>query len=375
MERSRMKNAMLLIAFGALLLLVVVHFDAALALLGSLASVLRPVLMACIIAFVLNVPMTAISTRLDAFFSHRKKRPSPQAIGAMSLLLTVLALLLLIVLVATTAVPGLVQSVRSIFGLVQQKLPEVLQWLESLHLDTDTLSDFFQQFDLENLVQSLTSNASNVVSAVVGTASSTIGAVTAFVIALVIAVYIMLDKHTLSRQARALAYANLRTDHADRLCHIASLIGSTYSKFLSGQCIEAVILGLLLFVSLSIARVPYAGVLATLTAILSFIPMVGAFLACLIGVVLVLMVSPIKALVCLAVFLCVQFVEGQFIYPRVVGNSVGLPPLWTLLAVLIGGNLLGVLGMLFFIPLTAVVYTLVTENTRKKLNEKKIKVE
>ena len=131
---------------------------------------------------------------------------------------------------------------------------------------------------------------------------------------------------------------------------------------------------MLLFVSLGIAGVPYAGVLAVLTGILSFIPMVGAFLACLMGVVLVLMVSPIKALVCLVIFLCVQFVEGQFIYPRVVGNSVGLPPLWTLLAVLIGGKLLGIIGMLFFIPLTAVVYTLITENTQRRLKEKKIKV-
>ena len=132
---------------------------------------------------------------------------------------------------------------------------------------------------------------------------------------------------------------------------------------------------MMLFVSLGLAKVPYAGVLATLTAVMSFIPIVGAFLACLIGVLLVLMVSPIKALVCLAVFLCVQFVEGHFIYPKVVGNSVGLPPLWTLLAVLIGGNLLGILGMLFFIPLTAVVYTLLTENTQRKLNEKHIKVD
>ena len=374
MEHSRFKDSLLLITFAAALLLVVVQFDGAVTLLGRLLGELSPVLLACVIAFVLNVPMTAISHRLDRLFAEKKKRPSREAVNALSLLLTILALILVLVLLATTAVPGLVQSVRSIYALVQQKIPEFLAWLETLNLDTGTLEGYFQQLDLNNLLQNLTSNAGNLVSMVVGTASSTIGALTTFAIALVIAVYGMLGKATLSRQARALAYAHLKRERADRLCHIASLLSQTYSKFLSGQCIEAVILGMLLFVSLGIAGVPYAGVLAVLTGILSFIPMVGAFLACLMGVVLVLMVSPIKALVCLVIFLCVQFVEGQFIYPRVVGNSVGLPPLWTLLAVLIGGKLLGIIGMLFFIPLTAVVYTLITENTQRRLKEKKIKV-
>ncbi len=375
MERARFKDCLLLIAFAALLLLVVVHFNGAVGLLGNLMGVLHPVILAAIIAFVLNVPMNAIGNRLEKLFAGKSKRPSQDVIGAVSLLLTLLALVLVIVLVTTTAVPGLVQSVRSIYDLIQQKLPLVLAYLESLQLDTDLLESFFSQLNVEGLLQSITSNAGSVLSAVVGTASSTIGALTSFAIALVIALYIMLGKRTLGHQARALAYANLKRERADRLCYIARLIGRTYSKFLSGQCIEAVILGMMLFISLGLAKVPYAGVLATLTAVMSFIPIVGAFLACLIGVLLVLMVSPIKALVCLAVFLCVQFVEGHFIYPKVVGNSVGLPPLWTLLAVLIGGNLLGILGMLFFIPLTAVVYTLLTENTQRKLNEKHIKVD
>lgn len=374
MERSRFKDYLLLIAFAALLLLVVVHFDTALSFLGRLLGELYPIILACIIAFVLNVPMTVIGNQLEKLFKGKKKRPKDETLGIISLLLTVLALLLIIVLVATTAVPGLVQSVRSIFDLVQKKLPEVLAYLESWNLDTDLIQSAFQQLDLSNLLKNLTSNAGSVVSVVVGTASSTIGAVTTFIIGMVISVYIMLNKRTLTHQAKALAYANLKKERADRLCYIASLTNSTYSKFLSGQCIEAVILGLLLFVSLSIAKVPYAGVLAVLTGIMSFVPMVGAFLACFIGVILVLMVSPIKALICLAVFLCVQFVEGQFIYPKVVGNSVGLPSMWTLIAVLIGGNLFGIVGMLFFIPLTAVLYTLVTENTRKKLKRKKLNI-
>ena len=270
MERARFKDCLLLIAFAALLLLVVVHFNGAVGLLGNLMGVLHPVILAAIIAFVLNVPMNAIGNRLEKLFAGKSKRPSQDVIGAVSLLLTLLALVLVIVLVTTTAVPGLVQSVRSIYDLIQQKLPLVLAYLESLQLDTDLLESFFSQLNVEGLLQSITSNAGSVLSAVVGTASSTIGALTSFAIALVIALYIMLGKRTLGHQARALAYANLKRERADRLCYIARLIGTTYSKFLSGQCIEAVILGMMLFVSLGLAKVPYAGVLATLTAVMSF---------------------------------------------------------------------------------------------------------
>lgn len=374
MEKSRMKSYMLLITFTAALLVVVLNVSSALGLLGRLWQELSPIVIACIIAFVANVPMTAIGNRLRKL-SLGKKKPMPEsAIGMISLLITVLILVLLGTLVSTLAIPQLVQSVKSIVDTIREKIPELLAYLESLNFDTTTAEQYLEKLDFNTILSHFTDNAGNVLSMIVGAASSTIGSIVTFLMALIISIYIILNKQTLSHQAKSIAYANLRKDRADKLCYVAALTTRTYSKFLSGQCIEAVILGALLAIALSLFGIPYAGVIAVTTSLMSFVPYVGAFLSCLIGVLLVLMVDPFKALMCFVVFECVQFVEGHFIYPKVVGNSVGLPSMWTLIAVLLGGKLFGLLGMLFFIPLVAVLYTLVTEDTRKKLKQKHIKI-
>lgn len=374
MEKSRMKSYMLLITFTAALLVVVLNVSSALGLLGRLWQELSPIVIACIIAFVANVPMTAIGNRLRKL-SRGKKKPMPEsAIGIVSLLITVLILVLLGTLVSTLAIPQLVQSVKSIVDTIREKIPELLAYLESLNFDTTTAEQYLEKLDFNTIFSHFTDNAGNVLSVIVGAASSTIGSIVTFLMALIISIYIILNKQTLSHQAKSIAYANLRKDRADKLCYVAALTTRTYSKFLSGQCIEAVILGALLAIALSLFGIPYAGVIAVTTSLMSFVPYVGAFLSCLIGVLLVLMVDPFKALMCFVVFECVQFIEGHFIYPKVVGNSVGLPSMWTLIAVLLGGKLFGLLGMLFFIPLVAVLYTLVTEDTRKKLKQKHIEI-
>ena len=374
MEKSRMKSYMLVITFTAALLVVVLNVSSALGLLGRLWQELSPIVIACIIAFVANVPMTAIGNRLRKL-SLGKKKPIPEsAIGMISLLITILILVLLGTLVSTLAIPQLVQSVKSIVDTIREKIPELLAYLESLNFDTTTAEQYLEKLDFNTIFSHFTDNAGNVLSVIVGAASSTIGSIVTFLMALIISIYIILNKQTLSHQAKSIAYANLRKDRADKLCYVAALTTRTYSKFLSGQCIEAVILGALLAIALSLFGIPYAGVIAVTTSLMSFVPYVGAFLSCLIGVLLVLMVDPFKALMCFVVFECVQFIEGHFIYPKVVGNSVGLPSMWTLIAVLLGGKLFGLLGMLFFIPLVAVLYTLVTEDTRKKLKQKHIEI-
>ena len=374
MEKSRMKSYMLLITFTAALLVVVLNVSSALGLLGRLWQELSPIVIACIIAFVANVPMTAIGNRLRKLSRGKKKTMPESAIGIISLLITVLILVLLGTLVSTLAIPQLVQSVKSIVDTIREKIPELLAYLESLNFDTTTAEQYLEKLDFNTIFSHFTDNAGNVLSVIVGAASSTIGSIVTFLMALIISIYIILNKQTLSHQAKSIAYANLRKDRADKLCYVAALTTRTYSKFLSGQCIEAVILGALLAIALSLFGIPYAGVIAVTTSLMSFVPYVGAFLSCLIGVLLVLMVDPFKALMCFVVFECVQFIEGHFIYHKVVGNSVGLPSMWTLIAVLLGGKLFGLLGMLFFIPLVAVLYTLVTEDTRKKLKQKHIEI-
>lgn len=183
--------------------------------------------------------------------------------------------------------------------------------------------------------------------------------------------YVLIGWRELSSQSKRALYAYCKESVADRICHISKLAHDTYAKFLSGQCVEVMILGTLIFLSFSVAGIPYAGLTAVLTAAFAFVPYIGGFLSCAFGILFTLLAAPNKALLCLIVYQATQFVENQFIYPHVVGNSVGLSPFWTLLAVLLGGKLFGVLGMIFFIPLMALVSQLLHESIERRLHTRK----
>ncbi|MDD3241103.1 MAG: AI-2E family transporter, partial [Lachnospira sp.] len=191
----------------------------------------------------------------------------------------------------------------------------------------------------------------------------------------IIAIYMLLYKKKLGAQTRKVLYAYCNEKVADKLCHVGQLINDSYAKFLSGQFIEAFIIAILLFIAFTIFRLPYAALIAVLAAVLSFIPYIGSLSACVIGAILILFISPWQAILSVVVFQVVQFLEGQFIYPHVVGNSVGLPAFYTLLAALLGGSLFGIVGIIFFIPFFAVIYTLVKESSAARLAKKGIQHE
>ena len=176
-------------------------------------------------------------------------------------------------------------------------------------------------------------------------------------------------------QARMLLRALLPQKHADRVLYIFSLSYRTFTNFITGQCLEAMILGTMFFVVMSILRFPYALLVGILVAVTALIPIFGAFIGCAIGAFLILVVNPMQALAFVALFLVLQQVEGNLIYPHVVGNSVGLPSIWVLVAVTVGGNLMGLVGMLIFIPLVSVLYTLLREWVYRRLREKKLREE
>jgi len=177
----------------------------------------------------------------------------------------------------------------------------------------------------------------------------------------------VLGRRALGRQCRGFLCAYFKKPTAERICHVAKLTHDTYTKFFSGQCIEVLILGTMIFLAFSVFRIPYAALIAVLTAAFAFVPYIGAFASCLIGVLLTLMAVPEKAILCFIVYQMVQFIENQFIYPHVVGGSVGLSPLWTLLAALLGGKLFGIIGIVFFIPLAAVIAQLLHGDIEHRL--------
>ena len=204
----------------------------------------------------------------------------------------------------------------------------------------------------------------------VGAVSATVNIVVTASFALIISVYMSLGTESLGHQARTLVCAYLKPSHAAGVLKFCRLFRQSFANFLTGQCSEAVILGVLMALAFSVFKIPYGSLVGVLTAICAIIPYVGALISCVVSVFLVLLVDPVLAVRGLIVYLAVQFIENQFIYPRVVGKSVGLSPLYTLVAAMIGGELFGIIGIIFFIPLTAVVIELVKEDACRRLRAK-----
>lgn len=371
---KKLKQTLLVVAFGVVLFAAVMHLNSVWTFVANVAKLLLPVGIGLLCAFILNVPMNGFERLLNRLFARAKHKPGHKALRMISLLLTLLVVAAIIAALSTTIIPQGVRTVKSIIALVEENWPAWVAFLEEKGVDTAFLTQWEKLFDLQKLLDKLGSNAQILAGSIANAASATVSTITSVAFGIIIAIYVLADKDTLARQSKKLLYANLKKELADKICHVGRLITKTYAKFLSGQCVEALILGTLILAAFLISGLPYAGLVAMVTAICALIPYIGAFISCVLAVILSLLISPAKALLCLAVYLGVQFVENQFIYPHVVGGSVGLSPLWTLVAVLLGGKLFGLVGMVLFIPLTAVVYELIRDRTNQKLADRHIDV-
>ena len=363
---KKTKNIVFIISFAVIIYAAAMNLGAVLSFLGKLVSLLLPLIIGLVLAFVLSVPMGGFEKLLRRLADKAKIPAGDKLLTALSFVLTVAALLCLVVLVFTLLIPQLVSSVTGVVEQVQRKLPLWLETLNSYNIDTRQINQWLESINMDNIVSALTGGAGLVLASVLDISSTIVSVLINAGLGIVIMVYVLLTRRTLKRQAKRILYAYLSQERADKIIHVASLVYQTFSKFFSGQCLESCILGSLIFIAFSIARLPYSGLIAVLTGICAFIPYVGSFIACSIGALLTLLSSPAQALLCIVVFVTVQFVENQFIYPNVVGNSVGLPPLFTLLAVMLGGKLFGLLGMIFFIPVMAVIYALIREDVQQR---------
>ena len=285
----------------------------------------------------------------------------------------------LIVLVIFVVVPKLSSTVAGIAVQIEMAIPRAQEWLEDIFRNNEQMTDWLnsQEVNWETMAQTalnmIQNGAEGVVASMVVAAKGIISAVYTFVIAMVFSCYILVQKEKLQVQARKLLCALLPAIHAERVLYIFSLSYRTFTNFITGQCLEAVILGSMFFVVMSIMGFPYALLVGILIAVTALIPIFGAFIGCAIGAFLILVVNPTQALAFIILFLVLQQIEGNLIYPHVVGNSVGLPSIWVLVAVTVGGSLMGIAGMLIFIPFVSVLYTLLREWVYRRLKEKKIK--
>lgn len=366
MDDKKLKDALFLIAFGVVLYVGMTHLSTVLAAVSSVVDLLLPVLIGAIFAFVLNVPMSGLERMFQQAGKSLGRELPVIPVRVASLLITLAGIVLAFVGAVALVIPELIESARSIIPLAQEKIPEWIAFAEANGID---LSGLVQQ--MSELSQKVSADgASSLVGSAAVIARSTILTAGNTMLGMVIAIYLLLGKHNFSRQALMIARANLPAGVVQKIRFVGNLACETYAKFLSGQFVEAIILGCLMYTTFKIFGLPYAGITAYLTSLCAFVPYVGAFLSGASGVVLTLLADPVKTPICLVVYLATQFIENQFIYPRVVGGSVGLAPMWALLAAIVGGKLFGVVGIVFFIPLASVIYTLVRDDTLAKLARK-----
>lgn len=376
LDKENMRKMRELILFTIIILIALWNykmiFDAIVFILG----IVLPFLVGGAIAFVLNVPMSFFEEKIFYNRHLKDKKIANRLARPVSLVLTIAVLIGVVVLVMFVVIPELTKTILSLGKTIQAFVPEAQRFLEELFTDNSEIRAWLDSLNLDvdqimnSAVSFFRNGAGNVLNSTVSAIGSIVSGVTTFVIAFVFACYVLLQKEKLRVQVQKVLYAFLPDKKVESVMEVCSLTSKTFSSFLAGQCVEALILGTMFFVVMSIINMPYALLVGVLIAFTALIPIFGAFIGCFVGAFLILMVDPLQALIFVIMFLVLQQIEGNFIYPKVVGSSVGLPSIWVLAAVTIGGSLMGVVGMLIFIPIVSVIYTLFRASVYKRLRKK-----
>lgn len=378
LNKETMKKIRSLIVFTALLVVALVKIRAVFDVIKVGFNIIFPFVLGGAMAFVINAPMQFFERHLFHNEKMKNKKLAQKLARPVSLLISLMAVVAVIALVVFVVVPELGKTFISLGTTISDFMPTMQKWIDSLFQGNAAILEWSKELNWDDIVSSvvnfLKNGASNVLGSTYSIAKSIISGLTSFFIGFVFACYIVLQKEKLSVQVKKVMYALMKKKNVDQVMKVCSLSYRTFLNFLTGQCLEAVILGTMFFITMSLFRFPYAMLVGILIAFTALIPIFGAFIGCVVGAFLILMVSPVKAVAFVIMFLVLQQIEGNLIYPHVVGNSVGLPSIWVLVAVTLGGSLMGVVGMLIFIPITSVVYSLFREFVYHRLKEKRIKV-
>ena len=372
-NKQTIRSLLLVICGGAAFYVALQHLGAVVVGLRRLIGILSPFLLGGTIAFILNVPMRAIERQLFPTSKRMRKLRRPLA-----LVLTLLAVIGVLTLASLVIGPGIKDAVLSIADQMPGALDRLGEQLVKLEAYLPQMEALLAEMAIDwkdlsqKAVKLLQSWGSSLLSSGSGLVGGVVSGVSTFVIGLIFSFYLLVQKEKLARQGRQVLYALLPERQADRTLEILRLANRTFSSFLSGQCLEAVILGTLFVIAMTIFRMPYALLVGVLIALTALIPIVGAFVGCAVGAILIAITDPWKALMFIVLFLVLQQIEGNLIYPHVVGSSVGLPSIWVLAAVTLGGSLMGIAGMLFFIPLCSVLYALFRGYVKARLVQKKV---
>ncbi len=377
LNKENMRKLRELILFTIIILIALWNYKILFDWIGAAFRIILPFILGGGIAFILNIPMSFLEEKIFQNRHLKEKKIAQRLSRPVCLILTLAIVIGVVVLVMFVVIPELTRTILSLGRTIQTFIPEAQQFLEKLFTDNKEIQAWLSNLNLDvgrltDTVMSFFQNsAGNVLNSTMSAIGSIVSGVTTFVIAFVFSCYVLLQKEKLNIQVKKVVYAFFPEKRAEWMFEVGSLASKAFSSFFTGQCVEALILGCMFFIVMSILNMPYTMLVSVLIAFTALIPIFGAFIGCFVGAFLILMVDPMQMIVFVVTFLILQQIEGNLIYPKVVGSSVGLPSIWVLAAVTIGGSLMGIVGMLIFIPIVSVVYTLFRASVYKHLKRKR----
>lgn len=372
MKDKTRKDIIIIISYIALVIFALVNFSKIFAFLGKVISIFSPFLLGIILAFVLNVLNNFIEKKIFGKIKPSKvwnkvKRP-------LCITLSLILVFLTIFFVMNLLIPQLKNSASLFTDTLPAYKEDIIGILNKFDIDESTVNKVGEYLDNfgKVITDYIKGNSKDVITVTTEVATSVVNIISKGIITLVFAIYMIAQKETLSRQINKVMKAYLKPKTINKINTVGTLANKTFSNFVTGQCLEALIFGSLVFVGMLIFRFPYASTIGVLLGFTALIPIFGAFIGTAIGFILIMMVSPVKAILFVVFIIVLQQIEGNLIYPRVVGKSIGLPGMWVLLSVTVGGSIGGILGMLIATPLCSLLYALFTKMVNDRLKSNKI---
>lgn len=392
LEKDNTKQIIKIVVVAVVLLAVVLNLGTVWNGIKVFLDILSPFIWGFAIAFILNIFMSFYENKFLKLSKHKnkskeiiknqnvakhtdiKEKKKKGITRPISILLSIITIIAVISIILILIIPQFVEVVSEFIRNVPyyleslknfaidttQRVPEINNFIQSINIDTEALRNGIMNLSkdvLDITINQISSLFSNIVN---------------FFIAIIFAVYILANKEELKLQAKKFIYARMDNEKADHIVRVCRLARDSFRSFITGQAKEAVILGVLCAIGMFVLGLPYAGPIGALTALTAFIPIVGAFISGFIGAIIILAVDPIKAVIFVIFIIVLQQLEGNLIYPHIVGKNIGLPSIWVLVAITIGGSLFGIMGMILGLPVLSIVYAIVIENTNRKLEEKRL---
>lgn len=372
-DKKDIKKWFKIISFALIGLLIVNNVSVVAGFITKFMDIISPFVVGAALAFILNIPMNFFENKFSKITFKKGKKLNKNLVRIISLLLAIIVIGFIITLIVNLILPEIVNVIKLLIENSPKYMTEIKKFAVDITENMPSIRETIQNIDISNakFQDQAKTILTNVLTFSVSFAGNFVGSIINAIVSLVFSIYILTGKDKLKEQSKRFLHAYLNKEKAENIIEIGRTARRIFKNFITGQCLEATILGALSIIGMFIFDIPYAVPIGVLIGVTALIPIVGAFIGIAIGAVLILSVEPVKVLTFIVFILILQQIEGNLIYPKVVGDSVGLPGIWVLVAVAVGGDLFGLIGMLLGLPVASVIYTLVKDNMNKRLVNKK----